>query len=63
VTRRGSFYLAIIQIFFPRYYKRVWNTEFIDQMKKVRDELHDEFPDNTEVVDRHINKAYGRWLK
>ena len=55
--------LNIIQIFFPWYYKRVWNTEFREQMEKIRAELHAEFPEFPDVVNRRVDEAYGRWLK
>lgn len=55
--------LDLIQMFFPRYYARVWNEEFIKSMEQTRRELYLEFPHGKDLIDKRVEEAYERWLK
>lgn len=55
--------LSFIQMFFPRYYARVWNEEFLQQMEDLRAGLHAEFPNAPDIVNQRVDEAIERWKK
>lgn len=55
--------LAMIKIFAPNYYRRVWNAEFKKQMEVYRLELRQMYPGHEGIVDSTIDKAILENLK
>lgn len=54
--------ISLLQLLFPNWYRLIWNDEFRKGMERSRKELHQEFPEHTDLVDRRIDEVLERRL-